>query len=65
MAGSPSSERPSERAPTSELDQLRAENAQLERRLAEMQRTIGIYAAASRILWTCTADELERGGGER
>jgi hypothetical protein len=55
----------SERSPTSEVEQLRAENAQLERRLAEMQRSIGIYAAASRILWTCTADERERGGGER
>lgn len=62
MARAPSS---SERPPTSELDQLRAENAQLERRLAEMQRTIGIYAAVSRILWTCAADERERGGGER
>src|SRR5262245_29404421 len=43
MARVPSSEQP----PTDELDQLRAENAQLEQRLAEMQRTIGIYAAAS------------------
>jgi hypothetical protein len=61
MSRAPSADRP----PTSELEQLRAENAQLERRVAEMQRTIGIYAAASRILWTCAGDERERGGGER
>jgi hypothetical protein len=61
MARVPSSEHP----PRSELDQLRAQNAELEQRLTEMQRTISIYAAASRILWTCAADERERGGGER
>jgi hypothetical protein len=61
MAKVSSSDRPA----TGEMDQLRAENAQLQQRLAEMERTLGIYAAASRILSTYAADERESGGGER
>ena len=58
-----------ERAPSperrsTELDDLRTENARLRRRLAEMERTSAMQAAVSRILWSCTADEAESAGGE-
>lgn len=46
---------------TSELEYLRAENAQLEQRLAEMERAIALHVTASRILWTYAADERRPG----
>jgi hypothetical protein len=52
----------SNRSATGELEHLRTENAQLEQRLAEMERAIALHVAASRILWTYATDERRPGG---